>query len=362
MKTMKKFLCILIATMMVITFAACGKSVENTTSGEQKGTADAGGSSAQETEPVKSEADPNEEYVFVTAAANLEYWNQHKNALQAACKELGVKGTFVGDDKVEPQVMVTLLETVIAKKPAGIITPGHFPDAYKPVFEKAWELGIPVAVVTVDVPDSKRIVFIGTDYYQYGKTMAELAAEATGGDGKVIISTFKEAGTKSEYDISQGIYDTFNSKYPNMKIVAEVEDKADASIAAQVNSSALQAHPDASVIIGCQSVSAIGAVTALREVGKLGQVKVIGMDRDQPTLENIKEGNIYAAVAGKQYSEVYYALKFLYDYNHDRLPLVEDNKKSGVVAQPQYCDPGAIIINKDNVDDFINYDINKIRY
>jgi len=347
--------------MLVFSLAACGNTSQNSGETQKENSGDAG-KKTESVEPAKTEAaNPNEEYVFVTAAANLEYWNQHKNALNAACKELGVKGSFAGDDKVDAQVMTTLLETIIAKKPAGIITPGHFPDAYGPVFEKAWELGIPVAVVTVDVPDSKRIVFMGTDYYQYGRKMGELAAEACGGKGKVIISTFKESGAKSVYDMDSGYKDVFKEKYPDIQIAAEVEDKADANVAAQVISSALQAHPDVDVIIGCQSVSALGAVTALRDIGKLGKVKIIGMDRDAPTLENIKEGNIYAAVAGKQYAEVYYAVKFLYDYNHNKVPLVADNKKSGVVAQPQYCDPGALVITKDNVDDFINYDINKLR-
>lgn len=300
-------------------------------------------------------AEEEETYVFLTALASLEYWNPHRQALEDACAELGVKAEFVGDNDYDQSKMVTLFETVMNKKPAGVVTSGQVIDGYKPIIEKGLEEGIPTAIVTLDIPGGKQIVTISTDYVNYGKTMGRLAAEACGGSGKVIVSTFEASGIKSVFDMREGIETVFAEEFPGMTICAVVEDEADASVGAQAVGSALQANPDAAVVIGLQAEpSAIGAVTAIREAGLLGKVKVIGMDLSQSVLEQVQEGNIYASVAGKQYAEVYYAVKFLYDYNHNKVPLTADNKAAGISAQPSYVDPGSIVVTQENVGYFLS--------
>lgn len=306
-------------------------------------------------------ADPNEEYVFMMCQANVEYWNQHKNAMYDATKELGVKYSIVGVESTDANDICTALETVIAKKPAGIVIAGWFPDAFVPIFEEAWQAGVPIATTTIDVPNSRRICFFGTNYYNYGKMMADTAAEACGGEGKLIVVGNLNSGQSSQVDMYNGVTDQLKALYPKMELISTLEDEADSDVCVQVVSSALMANPDTDVIIGTDAISGVGSVTALREIDLLGKVKIVAMDRDAPTLEAIKEGNIYASLAGKQYVEVYYAVKMLYDYNHNLVPLVADNKASGVIAQPTICDPGAVIITAENVDDFINYDINAIK-
>ncbi|MPN31615.1 hypothetical protein SDC9_179089 [bioreactor metagenome] len=84
----------------------------------------------------------------------------------------------------------------------------------------------------------------------------------------------------------------------------------------------------------------------------LDKVTVVCIDKDAPTLEAIEAGDIYATVIGKQYTEVYYATKFLYDYNHNNLKLVSDSKAAGISPLPTFVDTGAIVITKDNVSFF----------
>lgn len=336
---MKKLLSLILALLMIVSMAACGAKKAET--------------NAPAADAAAPEADPNETYVFLTALASLEYWNPHRQALEDACAELGVKAEFVGDNDYDHAKMVTLFETVMSKKPAGVVTSGQVIDGYKPIIEQGLKDGIPTAIVTLDIPGGDQIVTISTDYVNYGKTMGRLAAEACGGTGKVILSTYEASGIASVFDMREGIETVFAEEFPGMEICAVVEDNADASVGAQAVGSALQANPDASVVIGLQAeASAIGAVTAIREAGLTGKVQVIGMDLSQSVLEQIKEGNIYASVAGKQYAEVYYAVKFLYDYNHNKVPLTADNKAAGISAQPSYVDPGALIVTQENIDYF----------
>lgn len=297
-----------------------------------------------------AEANPTEEYVFMTPLMTLEYFQQHRHACEDAAADLGVVGYMAGSDKYDANEMVTVFETLIEKGVAGIVTPGHFADAYRELIDKAWAKGIPVCTVTLGVPDSKALCHFGTDYVTYGEIMAKTLLGRIGNNG-FIFSTNLQGGGDPAHDIMKGILNVCEAN-PGFEMVVQVEDQSDAAVAASVIGAALQAHPDVKGVIGAQSVSGIGAVTAVREAGLTGQVEIVCIDKDAPTLEAIEAGDIYATVIGKQYTEVYYAVKFLYDYNNNNLKLVSDSKAAGISPLPTFVDTGAIIITKDNVSFF----------
>jgi len=341
---MKKIISLALAFILLIGASACTATASKSTAPEASANAE------------NTVVNPDETYVFLTPLANLEYWQAHRKGLEDACAELGVKASFVGDEKLDPNTMCAMLETIINDpNTAGIIMQGNFPDAYAPYYQMAWDKGIPVCNITIDVPNSKRLCFLGNDYVAYGAKMLDLAAEACGEKGDVIVSNNLTAGSSTVEDVMTGIRNQI-AQYPNMKIVAEVDDKSDVSEAASKVGAALQANPNAAVVIGGQSTSAIGAVTAIKEAGLKDSVKVISIDRDEPTLEAIKAGDIYATVAGKQYSEVYYATKICYDFNHgSKKAFSNDDAAANLVVAPQRIDTGSLVITAENVDKFIGF-------
>lgn len=342
----KKLIALAMVLMLsVCLFTACSAPAATVATDES---ATAGAAAAPATE--QTVADEEEVYVFMTPLMSLEYFQQHKHAVEDAAADLGVTGYMAGTEKYDAQEMVTVFETLIEKGVDGIITPGHFADAYRECVEKAWAKGIPVCTVTLGIPDSKVLCHFGTDYVSYGEIMAKTLLDKIGPE-QFIFSTNLQGGGDPAHDIMEGILNICEAN-PGFEMVVQVEDGSDAAIAASVIGAALQANPDVKGIIGAQSVSGIGAVTALRESGLLGQVTVVCIDKDAPTLEAIEAGDIYATVIGKQYTEVYYATKFLYDYNHNNLKLVSDSKAAGISPLPSFVDTGAIIITKENVSFF----------
>ena len=222
--------------------------------------------------------------------------------------------------------------------------------------KQAKEKGIAVCYQTVDgVAGSERLCFLGTDYVAYGKIMMQQAAEATGGKGDVIVVNALSAGSSSVEAVMQGIREEVEN-WPDMKIVAEVDDQSDAAVAATKIGAALLANPDTTVVIGGQSTSAIGAVTAIKEAGLSDSVSVISIDRDAATLEYVQTGDIYSTVAGKQYTEVYYGVHFCYDYRHGaKNAFSADDAAAGMVIAPSFVDTGALIINAANVEKFVGF-------
>lgn len=343
---MKKTLALLLALLMLAAcLAGCAAKQETPAAAE---------TTAAETsnQPVSEET-----YYYICPLANLEYWLAHKAGLKDACRELNVTPKFVGDDGLDVDAMCAVIETALNDPNcAGIVMQANFADAYEPYVQQAYEKGIPVCYQTVDgVDGSKRLCFLGTDYVEYGKIMMCQAAEATGGKGSVIYSNALSAGSAAVEDVTTGIKEEIQN-WPDMKLVAELDDSSDAAVAATKVGAALLANDNVTVVIGGQSTSAIGAVTAIKEAGMLDQVKVISIDRDAATLEAIQNGEIYSTVAGKQYTEVYYGVKLCYDYNHGaKNAFSNDDAAAGLVIAPSFVDTGALIINKDNVDKFASF-------
>lgn len=344
---MKKIIALLLVILSLATMlAACGQKTPDN-------------------ETAKPEADGNaapaavsdETYYYIAPLASLEYWLAHRAGLEDACAKLGVTPKFVGDDGLDVDAMCAVIETAINDPNcAGIVMQANFADAYEPYVKQAKEKGIPVCYQTVDgVEGSERLCFLGTDYVQYGKIMMQQAAEATGGKGDVIVSNALSAGSSAVEDVMTGIREEVEN-WPNMKIVAEIDDQSDAAVAATKIGAALLANPDVTVVIGGQSTSAIGAVTAIKEAGLSDEIDVISIDRDAATLEYIQSGDIYATVAGKQYTEVYYGVMFCYDYNHGaKNAFSADDSAANLVIAPSFVDTGALIINASNVEKFVGF-------
>ena len=339
---MKKIIALVLALVMALGLIACAPKQEV----------------APEAAPEAAPAATSEEtYYYIAPLASLEYWLAHRAGLEDACAKLGVTAKFVGDDGLDVDAMCAVIETAINDPNcAGIVMQANFPDAYEPYVKQAKEKGIAVCFQTVDgVAGSERLCFLGTDYVQYGKIMMQQAAEAAGGKGGVIVSNALSAGSPTVEQVMTGIREEV-ANWPDMKIVAEVDDQSDAAVAATKTGAALLANPNVSVVIGGQSTSAIGAVTAIKEAGLSDKVDVISIDRDAATLEYVQTGDIYSTVAGKQYTEVYYGVHFCYDYKHGaKNAFSADDAAAGMVIAPSFVDTGALIINAGNVDKFVGF-------
>lgn len=341
---MKKIIALLLVLVMALSLIACGAKEEAAAPAEKE-------------EAAAPAATSEETYYYIAPLASLEYWLAHRAGLEDACAKLGVTAKFVGDDGLDVDAMCAVIETAINDPNcAGIVMQANFPDAYEPYVKQAKEKGIAVCYQTVDgVAGSERLCFLGTDYVAYGKIMMQQAAEAAGGKGGVIVSNALSAGSPTVEQVMQGIRAEVEN-WPDMKIVAEVDDQSDAAVAATKIGAALLANPDTTVVIGGQSTSAIGAVTAIKEAGLSDSVDVISIDRDAATLEYVQTGDIYSTVAGKQYTEVYYGVHFCYDYKHGaKNAFSADDAAAGMVIAPSFVDTGALIINAQNVDKFVGF-------
>lgn len=291
-----------------------------------------------------------ETYVLIAPHIGIQYWQVHKAGLEAAAQELKVQTVFTGvmGDSIEDQVKI--MDQQVAKRPAGILIGPLNAAALTPSINRAIRAGIPVVTVDTDAPDSARLAYIGTNGYAAGQLAADMMAKLLGEKGDVGISNLLGFATCEER--AAGFRDRVREKYPNMKVVAEVDDKADPEIATKTNTEMLIANPSIRGVFGVNAVSGTGMGAAVKSVNKVGKVKLIAFDPMPQTLALIKDGVVEATMVQRTYAMSYYALKMLYDYSHGTLELVkgwnvkEAQKK--VNTLPQRVDTGIMVVDKSN--------------
>ena len=183
-------------------------------------------SAASQSAPAANDKS-NQLYIEVSALGNLGYFYDHKMGMQKVGEEMGVKTEYVGPAEYDMAAMVNAFEQAIAKKPNGIVVVG-FEESLNSIIDKAIAAGIPVVTVDADLPNSKRLAFVGTGNANAGRAGAAKLAQEIGGQGKVAIMT-KPGQSNLEERVTG--YREELAKYPGIQIVQIADTQSDSVVA-----------------------------------------------------------------------------------------------------------------------------------
>jgi ribose transport system substrate-binding protein len=297
----------------------------------------------------RAAAQGDQEYVYLSIVTQVPFWVDHRLALEDAGKALGVKTTFTGPVDFDVAGQARQLDEIVARNPAGIVIFTGDAGAMAPGIDRAVDAGIPVVLVISDVPQSKRYSILGINGFQAGRVGGEMLAQAIGGKGKVVIGGFQSPNI---IERMEGYKAVFAEKYPEIEVVAEVDDRADPAYAPTAYAAALTANPDVVGIGGTDGDSGKGAALAVRDAGKVGEIKIVAMDRNDDMLPFIEDGTIHGTVVQKSYTEMFLAVHMLYWLKNESLKVVPDWRGAGLNILPERVETGVFAVTAENVAQF----------
>lgn len=158
-----------------------------------------------------------------------------------------------------------------------------------------------------DAPKSKRLAYIGTDNYDAGRLCGELVVEAIPEGGKVAIFIGR-LGQDNARRRRQGVIDTLMDREPDAdrfdppgatpsndryRIIGTYTDGLDQSVAKSNVEDVLSRHPDVDAMVGLFAYNPVTILEAVRQAGKIDEIKIIGFDEADQTLQGIIDGEIY---------------------------------------------------------------------
>jgi ribose transport system substrate-binding protein len=191
-----------------------------------------------------------------------------------------------------------------------------------------------------DAPDSKRECYVGTDNVAAGRQAGELIKEALPQGGRIALFVGK-LDARNAQERLQGIKDaTAGTKIEIIDVRTDDTDQ----VRAKANvSEMLVSHPDVAALVGLWSYNAPAILNAVRDAGKISQVKIIAFDEDDETLTGVKAGAIVATVVQQPF-----------EFGYQSITLLEKALKgdrSGIPASKQVFIP-TMVIRQNNVDEF----------
>lgn len=312
---MKKALAIMLSLVLLLTcFVGCGKQTDST-----------GGTVMED-----------ELYSMVVFSKGSEYFNWTYAGFSAAAKAMGshIKTELVGPAEVDAAAEAKALEQLVAKKPNGVVVTSADSNTLIPSINKAIEAGIPIVGFDVDSPESNRLGFVGTDNYTFGCVAADIAAELTGGSGEVAV-LYVPGNVDLEKRLN-GFKDTCAEKYPNLKVVAELNHEGEVVKAETVTLALLQSNPEIDIVFVAEGLGATGAASAVRSMNMGDSVKIIASDFNTSTNDLMTSGEVAATIVDDPYFIGWNAFLQVWSAAHptDR---PSDNDPFGYVAGGIYC-------------------------
>ena len=211
-----------------------------------------------------------------------------------------------------------------------------------------------------DAPKSDRLVYIGTDNYKAGRALGQLVKEAIpdGGEVAIFVGRLEQLNARQR---RQGVIDELlgrpsqalgKIKFDEVAKVFKgekytiVDTRTDNFVmdAAKSNAEdAITKYENLACMVGLFAYNPPRCLQAIKEAGKLGQIKVCGFDEDDALLQAIKDGHAYGTISQQPWKYGYESVRILKG--------ILDGEGS-VVPASKFIDVGYKSVTAKNIDEF----------
>lgn len=291
----------------------------------------------------------DEKYVMVNYLTGVDYWKNSLKGFEDAAEALGVSVEYRGATQFDAHEEVTVLEQVIAKKPAGIAISAMNSEAITKAIDKAIAAGIPVVLFDSKVEGSQAYSFISTDNYNAGVLAANKMAEYIHSKGSLAILT--QPGQWNQQQRVDGFRDTIEAEFPHLQVVEVIDDKGDQVVSEEKTRELLEKYPDIKGFFVTEAVGGVGVGNVMLQQGR-NDIKIISFDTNKGTLDMVKSGVISATMVQGTWNMGYWSLMMLFHMNNSLVEPISDWQEAQVPPLPVFVDTGITVVTKTNVDQF----------
>ncbi|MCA9013955.1 MAG: sugar-binding protein [Planctomycetaceae bacterium] len=291
---------------------------------------------------------------FVTNGI-ASFWVIAQKGAEKAGEDLGVNVEV----RMPPQGVTDqkrMVQELLAQGIDGIAISPIDPDNQNDLLQEIADNSILVTQDS-DAPDSPRQCYIGMDNYAAGRMCGELVKNALpkGGEIMLFVGRLGQANAKLR---RQGVIDELmdrshdNTRYDEPGKVIKNEkytildtrlDDFDFPQAKANAQDAIANNPNLKCMVGLFAYNPPLCLEAIRDAGKLNEIKVVSFDEDETSLQGIIDGTVEGTVVQNPYQYGYESVRVLNALANGDKSVVPENKIIHIPARK---------ITKDNVKEF----------
>jgi len=225
------------------------------------------------------------------------FWKSVKAGADRAGKELGVEIKWDGPpDEKEINTQDRIIGDMINRGVNALVVAPVDKTALTTSLENA-KKKMPVVIFDSGSDFKNYNAFVATDNYKGGQLAGEEMLRLIGdGKGIELAMVRYAAGSASTMDREKGFLDVVKKARPDLKIYEDQFAGSTGDEASKLMSNMLQAHPGINAVYGSNESTTRGALSALDQAKKLGQVKFVGFDSSAELVDALDKGNIQALV------------------------------------------------------------------
>ena len=308
---------IILVAMLPFVLAACGGS--SSTTSNQSSTS--GGNTSRSN--IKF-------YVITHGQATDPFWSVVKKGVDQAAHDMGVQAIYEGpaSGTFDVVAMSHLIDTAVAAHPDGIVVSIPDAKALGPSIKAAVAAGIPVISINSgsDVAKSLGVlVHIGQTEEQAG-IGGGLRMGAAGVKHALCIN--QEVGNAALTLRCKGFEEGLSQADGGTVKVIGVN-LANPTQSQQTVEAAIQHDPSVDGILTLGPTGATPAIAALKDLNKLGQIKLATFDLSSDVLNAIKAGQMLFAIDQQQYLQGYLPIVLLTLYKTNLNTIANDILQTG---------------------------------
>jgi simple sugar transport system substrate-binding protein len=281
--------------MLLLVLAACGTGgTSNTQSPSTTNSSSSSGNTARSNLHF---------FVITHGQASDPFWSVVKRGVDQAAKDMGVNVQYEAPNTFDMVAMSRLIDSAVATKPDGLILSIPDANALGPSIQRAITSGIPVISINSGSDVAQKLgvlVHVGQTEYEAGLGGGEKMAAA---GVKHALCINQEVGNAGLDARCKGFTDAM------VKAGAKVEvlpvNLNNPTQSEQTISAALTSKADVDGLMALGPTGATPALKALKDVNKVGQIKLATFDLSPDVLQAIEQGNMLFAIDQQQYLQGY---------------------------------------------------------
>lgn len=334
--------------------------------------ADNNGSNAPESETTSGSTDKADsgkskkhKIAFVTNQI-ASFWNIAEVGCMDAQDDLGVEAIVRHPSEATATKQKQIVEDLISSGIDALAISPIDAENQKEMLND-WASKVVLITQDSDAPDTDRLMFIGVDNYQAGRTVAKLIKDAMPDGAKMVLAVGRMEQSNAQFR-RQGIIDELldreydstrrdpvegklsNDKYT---IYATLTDQGKPEVAKQKAEDALNTYADINLMVGLFAYNPPACLQALRQANLLDKIKVAGFDEDDATLQGIKDGHVIGTVAQDPYAYGYKSIETLNKLLNGDKSAIPESKYIDCPAKAVTIDGRTVSdVSTENVDEF----------
>jgi ABC-type sugar transport system substrate-binding protein len=210
--------------------------------------------------PAAARQDEQLQIVFSVVGLNFPFFVHMVNIAEEKAAELDIE-LIVQDGQDDSATQSANLEAAIAQGVDGVVISPKDVQALAPAIQAVLDAGIPVVTVDRAVEGVETLGHVGADNVRGGEKQGEYLLEILPEGGNVI-ELQGSVGASAAIDRSAG-FNSVIADRPEYEIVFQQTAEFDRAQGLTVTEQALQANPDADVIVAANDDMALGAAEAV---------------------------------------------------------------------------------------------------